>query len=122
MAKLITINNYSDKRGDLTVMESPSIPFDIKRVFVIKDKNGSERAKHRHKKTRQALICLSGSCEVSCNNGSLKSTYKLNQPSQCLIVEPEDWHVIHNLEPASIIMVLASSIFDESDYIFEEYK
>ena len=46
MAKLITINNYSDKRGDLTVMESPLIPFDIKRVFVIKDKNGSERAKH----------------------------------------------------------------------------
>jgi hypothetical protein len=33
MAKLIEINTYHDKNGILAVLESPVLPFEIKRVF-----------------------------------------------------------------------------------------
>ena len=121
MAKIIKLSTFSDNRGSLIVIEK-EIPFNFKRIYYIYGVDNSERGKHRHKKTIQAAICISGKCEIYCNNGTKKTTYKLDSPNKCLILDPKDWHKMYNFSNDAILMVIASEPFDKNDYIFEEYK
>ena len=121
MARLIDLKTFSDQRGNLTVIEKV-IPFEIKRIFYIYGVDDSIRGGHRHHRTIQAAICLKGSCVVSNNNGLHKEEFYLDQSSKCLIIEPNDWHTMHNFTKDAILMVLASEYFDSEDYIYEEYQ
>ncbi len=120
MAYIIDLKTFTDRRGNLTVIER-TIPFDIKRIFYIYGVDQSSRGGHRHHKTYQAAVCLRGSCRISNNDGMVKTEYLLDRPNQCLIVEPTDWHTMTDFMPDTILMVLASEYFDEKDYIFEPY-
>jgi dTDP-4-dehydrorhamnose 3,5-epimerase-like enzyme len=121
MAKLIDLKTFSDKRGNLTVIEKV-IPFDIKRIFYIYGVDSSIRGGHRHHKTIQAAICIRGRCTVSNNDGTREEEFLLDSPSKCLVLEPQDWHAMHSFTADAILMVLASEYFDENDYIYEKYK
>ncbi len=120
MAALIELPTFSDSRGKLTVIEK-ILPFDIKRVYYIYDTDDKDRGGHRHKITIQALICLKGSCTVSCDNSFIKEDYILDNPNKSLIVYPEDYHVMSNFSPDAILLVLASEVFIEQDYIDKPY-
>jgi hypothetical protein len=120
MAHIIDLKTYTDKRGNLTVIEKV-IPFDIKRIFYIYGVDDSERGGHRHHKTIQAAICINGSCKISNNDGNVKQVFILNKPSICLVLEPRDWHKMYEFSDDAILMVLASEYFDEKDYIFHKY-
>ena len=120
MAYLIDLKSFTDKRGNLTVIEK-TIPFDIKRIFYIYGVDNSVRGGHRHKKTVQAAVCIQGSCCINNNCGEAVSKFTLNKPNQCLIIEPTDWHTMDSFTPDAILMILASEYFDQDDYIFEPY-
>lgn len=120
MAYLIDLTSFTDKRGNLTVIEK-SIPFDIKRIFYIYGVDNSSRGGHRHKKTKQAAICIQGSCHIHNNDGSGNASFLLSRPDQCLILEPSDWHTMNNFSADAILMILASEYFDQNDYIFDAY-
>lgn len=120
MNKLIDIPTFSDERGSLSIIEE-IIPFKIKRIYYIYDIIG-KRGGHRHIKTRQALICLSGSCEIYINNGFEKKTFILNKSNKCLLVEPEDWHTMDSFTEGSVLLVLASEKYDKLDYIEKGYN
>jgi dTDP-4-dehydrorhamnose 3,5-epimerase-like enzyme len=121
MAHLINLKTFTDVRGNLTVIER-SIPFDIKRIFYIYGVDESVRGGHRHKKTIQAAICIQGSCIISNNDGTKEEIFALDSPSKCLIIEPRDWHQMHDFTKNAILMVIASEYFDPNDYIYEPYK
>jgi len=120
MAYLIDLKSFTDKRGNLTVIEK-SVPFDIRRIFYIYGVDDSSRGGHRHKKTRQAAICIQGSCHINNHDGTSAATFLLNRPDQCLILEPTDWHTMSNFSANPILMILASEYFDQNDYIFDAY-
>lgn len=120
MAKIIDIRTFTDARGNLTVIEKV-LPFDIKRIFYIYGVDSSVRGGHRHRKTYQAAICLKGHCIVYNNDGLNEDTFILDNPAKCLLLEPKDWHQMHDFTPDAILMVLASEYFDPGDYIFEKY-
>jgi len=120
MAKIIDLQTFTDKRGNLTVIEKV-IPFDIKRIFYIYGVDESERGHHRHHKTVQAAICLRGQCTISNDTGNEKQEFVLDSPHKCLILYPEDYHTMHHFTPDAILMVLASEYFDANDYIYEPY-
>ncbi len=120
MAEILPVKTFKDSRGILTVLDSV-VPFDIKRLFYIYSVDSSDRGGHRHHNTRQAAICIQGSCVISNNNGHKIEVFNLNSPEQCLILEPEDWHVMHDFSPDAILLVLASTSFDPADYIYEPY-
>lgn len=122
MAKIINLKTHCDIRGDLTVIEK-NLPFDIMRVYYIYNVDNSIRGKHRHLKTVQAAICISGSCVISCQSNSKEKikNYELSKPSDCLIINPEDYHTMHNFSKDAILLVLASEYYDEKDYIYEKY-
>lgn len=121
MAKLIDLNTFTDKRGNLTVIEKV-IPFEIKRIFYIYGVDSSMRGGHRHHKTIQAAICIKGSCVITNNNGEKIEQFELNNPSKCLLLETRDWHTMDQFTPDAILMVLASEYFDQNDYIYEPYS
>lgn len=120
MPNIITLNTFSDNRGCLTVIEQ-NIPFNIKRIFYIYNLKNQKRGAHRHKKTIQAIICVSGGCKIYCNNGKIETYFELLSPTQCLILEPEDWHEMLDFRPNTVLLVLASHEYDELDYIHEKY-
>lgn len=121
MSEFISLKTHTDKRGNLTVIEKV-IPFSIKRIFYIYGVDDSSRGGHRHHLTRQAAICIQGSCKISNFNQGSKTIYILDKPDKCLILEPEDWHTMHDFTKDAILMVLASEYFDEKDYIYEPYR
>ncbi|MFT3903243.1 MAG: FdtA/QdtA family cupin domain-containing protein [Niabella sp.] len=120
MAHILPIKTFEDSRGVLTVLDS-IVPFDIKRLFYIYSVDSSDRGGHRHHSTRQAAICIQGSCTITNDNGNSIEEFVLDSPAKCLILEPEDWHVMHDFTPDAILLVLASTSFDPSDYIYEPY-
>jgi dTDP-4-dehydrorhamnose 3,5-epimerase-like enzyme len=122
MAYLIDLKTFTDKRGNLTVIEK-IIPFEIKRVFYIYGVEDSTRGLHRHHKTIQAAITIQGSCEIwnQSDVNSKKELFLMNHPSKCLIINPEDFHWMKNFSKDCILMVFASEFFDPEDYIYESY-
>src|ERR1035437_3322133 len=112
MAHIIDLKTFTDKRGNLTVIEKV-IPFEIKRVFYIYGVDDSVRGGHRHHKTIQAAICIKGSCIISNNDGQKKEDFILDAPNKCLILNSSDWHTMYHFSSDAILMVFASEYFDE---------
>ena len=121
MAELISLATFADSRGKLTVIDRV-IPFSLARIFYIYGVDASERGGHRHIKTRQAAICLQGSCKIYNNNGQSEQLFKLDTPTVCLILEPEDWHTMSEFSSDAILMVIASEPYNKEDYIYEPYS
>ncbi len=120
MAYIIDLKTFTDKRGNLTVIDKV-LPFQIKRVFYIYGVDDSIRGGHRHHKTIQAAICIKGECKIYNYDSKKKEVFNLNKPSTCLILEPQDWHQMYDFSDDAILMVLASENFDENDYIYKKY-
>lgn len=120
MAYIINIPTFSDKRGNLTVLDE-AIPFQIKRLFYIYGVDNSARGGHRHHQTTQAAICIQGRCTIINHDGKTLEHIELDEPKKCLILETKDWHIMTNFSPDAILLVLANTNFDASDYIFDPY-
>ena len=122
MAHLIKLSTYSDQRGCLTVIEN-IIPFDIKRVYYIYNLNDKVRGGHRHKKTIQAAVCISGSCKITCQSGKDMefTNFNLSSPDEILIIAPEDYHTMSEFSDECILLVFASENYNVNDYIDEKY-
>ncbi|NOU19898.1 MAG: FdtA/QdtA family cupin domain-containing protein [Bacteroidales bacterium] len=120
MAYLIDLKTFTDKRGNLTVIEKV-LPFQIKRVFYIYGVDDSIRGGHRHHRTIQAAICIKGECKIYNNDSKKTDVFNLDRPSTCLILEPQDWHQMYDFSKDAILMVFASEYYDENDYIFQKY-
>ncbi len=121
MPKLIDLKTFTDNRGNLTVIEK-ILPFNIKRVFYIYGVDSSVRGGHRHKTTVQAAICIQGSCRIFCCSGEREEEFTLDSPSKCLIIDSVDWHLMDNFTSDAILMVFASTHYNEEDYIYEPYS
>jgi len=119
MYKLIEIQEVSDSRGILRIIEfSTLIGFDPKRVFTIQDapKNAS-RGKHAHKNCIQVLQCLTGIVEAKIVSKGDSTMVLLDSPKKVLYVPPMNWLELRFLEDDAILNVYASELFIESDYI-----
>ncbi|MGF7081471.1 sugar 3,4-ketoisomerase [Mucilaginibacter sp. UYCu711] len=120
MAHIIGLTTFRDTRGILTVLDKV-VNFEIKRLFYIYKVDESDRGGHRHHNTYQAAICIQGSCQIMNDNGVERSIFELDSPGKCLIIEPEDWHIMRKFSTDAILLVLASTAFDPKDYIYEPY-
>lgn len=117
---MLQLPTFTDPRGALTVLER-SLPFEVVRIYWIYGANGQTRGGHRHRYTRQALVALSGVVWMYMNDGVTEETIVLNHPSQCLLVEPKDWHTMKFGENA-VLLVMSSHPYDRSEYIDTPYE
>jgi dTDP-4-dehydrorhamnose 3,5-epimerase-like enzyme len=118
--KLIDFPTLQDERGSLSffeVGENKEVPFCVKRVYHLFNLNELTRGFHAHKQLQQLAICLHGSCSIVLDNGKEREVVDLSKPNQGLFIDKMIWREIHNISPDTVLLVLASEYYDESDYI-----
>jgi hypothetical protein len=123
--ELINLPKIHDTRGNISVIEGDTMPFEIKRVYYLYDvPSGSERGGHAHKNLQQLLVALSGSFDVVLKDGYSEKIITLNKPNFGLLIPTGIWRELQNFSSGSVCLVLASAEFDEEDYIrdFELFK
>lgn len=110
--------------GNIAVIEDDTIPFEIKRVYYLYDiPSSSKRGGHSHKKLQQILIAISGSFDVILKDGEIEKKVVLNKPDKGLLIKNNTWRELENFSSGAVCLVLASEVFEESDYIrdYEEF-
>ena len=110
---------HGDERGQLVALEEEKdIPFKIKRVYYLYDTlPGVTRGYHAHKSLEQILVCIHGSCKIRLDDGREKKVVALEKPYEGLYVSHAVWREMFDFSPDAVLMVLASELYDESDYI-----
>lgn len=124
--ELLEFKIIGDERGSLVALEgNHDIPFDVKRVYYIWGTGASViRGKHAHRRLKQVIFCLSGSCDFILDNGRDREVVSLNRPDIGLYIKSGVWREFTNFSDDCVVMVLASEHYDESDYIrdYKEFK
>ncbi len=121
--RIITLDKHHHANGNLTVVEDfNEIPFKIRRTYYLYDIPGGEsRGGHAHKQLYQLIVAISGSFEVTVDDGKQQKTFTLNQPYNGLLIVPGIWRTLQNFSSGSVCAVLASEFYDEADY-YREYN
>ena len=116
--RVIELPKVTEARGNLTFVEGQRhIPFAIERVYYLYDvPGGSVRGGHAHKGLHQLIVAMSGSFDVLLDDGLKKKRFHLARSYYGLYVCPMVWRELTNFSSGSVCMVLASNLFDESDY------
>ena len=125
MINLQSLSYHTSETGGLCVVEGLiDTTFDIQRVFSVSAKAGEVRGDHAHKKCSQFMVCVSGSIEVTCDNGLKETTYQLNNPSIGLNIPNGIWTKEKYLTDNSVLMVLCDRYYEEDDYIhnYNDFK
>ena len=114
-----TFQPHGDERGQLISLEEYNdIPFRIKRVYYMYSTlEGVVRGRHAHKKLEQILVCINGSCKIRLDNGKEKKVVALEKPYEGLYVSNDMWREMFDFSLDAVLVVFASEVYDESDYI-----
>jgi hypothetical protein len=123
--EIINIPKVEDSRGNLSFFESKNhLPFDIKRVYWIYDvPGGYERGGHAFKTQHEFIIALSGSFDVSIDDGHVKQIFSLNRSYYGLYIPAGYWRFMTNFSTNALALVASSTQYSEGDYIrnYEEF-
>ena len=117
--RIITLKKHHHANGNLTAVNNGvELPFELRRTFYIYDvPGGAERGGHSHYTCQEFIIAISGSFDVTVDDGNDKYTFTLNRPNQGLLVVPGIWRTLQNFSSGSVCLALASHHFDENDYV-----
>lgn len=121
--RIIELPKIYEPRGNLSFVESNNhIPFSIERVYYVYDvPGGSDRGGHAHKELHQLIIAMSGSFDITLDDGKNKKKFHLARSYYGLYVCPMIWREIDNFSSNSVLMVLASNKYSEEDY-YRDYE
>lgn len=116
---LIDVPKILDERGNLSfIEEDDQLPFKIKRVYWIYDVPGGEvRGEHAFKETEELIVALSGSFDVVLNDGEKEYRFHLNRSYRGVYVPKMMWRSLDEFSTNSLALIIASTEYDESDYI-----
>ena len=124
--KIIELPKIADPRGNLSFFESENqIPFKIKRTYWIYDVPGGEvRGSHAFKNSHEFIVSLSGSFDVVLHDGNKEQIIQLNRSYYGVYVPNMIWRTLNNFSTNAVALVVASTPYDENDYIrdFTEFK
>ena len=124
--RLIELPRFNDPRGNLSFVEQQNhIPFVIQRTYWIYDVPGGEnRGGHAYKTTSEFIIAISGSFDVTVDDGLEKKTFTLNRSYFGLYIPKGLWRTMENFSTNSLALEFADTKYDRRDYIedFQAYK
>ncbi len=118
-AGLYELPRVSDHRGHLSFAElDQALPFPVVRYFLVFGVPSREiRGEHAHRSLHQFLVCVHGSCSVRLFDGDAGEEILLNRPDLGLHVPPMVWTTEYKYSPDAVLLVLASDVYCEQDYI-----
>lgn len=120
-ARIIDLPKFLDKRGNLSFIEEENhIPFKIERTYWIYDVPGGEkRGGHAYRENQEFIVALSGSFDVILDDGREHRVFHLNRSYYGLYVPKGLWRQMENFSTNSLALVLASTPYDEQDYMYD---
>jgi len=91
---------------------------DIQRIFFLKNLGKKDiRGGNTSKYAYEGIICIEGSCKVVIQKEGIEEIYVLDNPMQCVIVEPMEWHQIYDFAEGSMLLAFSDRKYDVSEYI-----
>ncbi|WP_026527621.1 sugar 3,4-ketoisomerase [Butyrivibrio sp. VCD2006] len=125
ICKVINFKDFGDERGKLVVVEGDqSIPFKIERVFYIYDSDSEVvRGQHANRESEFVLINVAGKSKVRITDGSEELIINLDKPMMGVYIPKMIWKDMYDFSKDSVLLVLASTHYDSSEYIrnYDEY-
>lgn len=121
---LVDIFQSQEDDGRLIVVEANKkpIPFDIKRIFWVRDViAGAERGQHATKVTKLILVPVHGECDVEVDTGSEKKTYHMDDPTKGLYIDEMIWRTMKNFTPDCVMMAICDHPYAPGNETYEVY-
>lgn len=117
--KIIELPKFLDERGNLSFAENNNqIPFSIKRTYWLYDvPGGVNRGGHAEKSNEELIIAMSGSFDITVDDGKETHTFTLNRSYYGLYIPKGYWREIKNFSTNAIALEFGSIPYDEKDYI-----
>lgn len=117
--KILEFRDLGDERGKLVVVEGgDDIPFEIQRVFYIYGSDSEViRGQHANRNSKFILINVGGTSKVKMDNGFETEIIELNKPRMGLYIDTLVWKDMYDFSEDSILLVLANTHYDGSEYI-----
>lgn len=117
--------DLGDERGKLVVIEgNQTIPFEIKRVFYIYGSDDTViRGQHANRESEFVLVNVAGSSKVKITDSKEEIIVELNKPMTGIYLPPMVWKEMYDFSADSVLLVLASTHYSDSEYIrdYDEY-
>jgi hypothetical protein len=115
----MALRGASDPRGSINFVETGlDLDFPLQRAFWIHGvPAGENRGHHAHRAARLLLVALAGGVDLLLDDGRDRATVRLDRPDRGMLVEPWVWHELHAFAPETVVLVLASTGYEEADYI-----
>jgi len=121
----INIELFANNNGSLMVCQDKFLSeFKFSRLYSISDvPSGENRGLHAHKTLDQIFFALSGNFVLTATDGVLSDQIKLTKGSHGVYMRHGLWRELSDFSEDAICLVLASDVYNESDYIrsFEEF-
>lgn len=116
---IIEFKDFGDERGKLVVIEgNKGVPFEIKRVFYIYDSDSTViRGQHANRKSEFVLINVAGKSKVRITDGNEELVVELNRPMMGVYIPKMIWKDMYDFSSDSVLLVLASTHYDDEEYI-----
>jgi len=97
---------------------SAMLGFDALRIFWLTNVGQDQwRGRHAHRQSILATFAVAGSCELALDDGRRKQIVDLKDDGPGLIIGPMIWHELYDFSSDTVILVVASTRYDESEYI-----
>ncbi len=116
---IIEFAERGDERGNLVVVEGgQDIPFDIERVFYIYGSDDAVvRGQHANRESEFVLINVAGKSKVRIMDGREEYIVSLDRPRTGVYIPKMIWKEMYEFSSDSVLLVLASTHYDGSEYI-----
>ena len=108
----------------MVIEGNQAIPCKIQRVFYIYDSDSTVgRGQHANRESEFVLINVAGKSRVRITDGKEELVVELNKPMMGVYLPRMIWKEMYDFSPDSVLLVLASTHYDGSEYIrdFDEY-
>ncbi len=120
MTRIVSLQRIPDpERGFLGVAEyGQHLPFVPKRLFYfIRSAANVQRGGHAHREQHQFIIALQGAVTIHSWDKNGTTIVCLNVPTSGLYCAPMTWLELSFETEDAIVVVLASDVYVEADYI-----
>jgi hypothetical protein len=122
----IEVPGAADARGRVNFLElGKGLDFQPKGMFWLHHvAPGQWRGRHGHRESKLILIATNGSCRAHLDDGVVKETVSLDDPTRALYVAPWVWHELTDFAAQTAVVVIASTLFEEAEYLrdYEAFK
>lgn len=122
----ISIPGAADERGQVNFLAfDHKLGFTPRRLFWLHHiAPGQWRGRHGHRESHLVTLILNGACKIHLDDGRVKEAVVLDDPAKALHIAPLVWHELTDFAPQTVVLVIASTLYDEAEYLrdYEAFK